>query len=458
MTTELPDPVPARPGELSVDLGLRAGTRLLVLRGLQYALVFVGGLITARTLGPTGRASYALPLNLALIGWLCFNISMEAALARLLSRGELDFFTAARASALATVALGGTGALAVVGVGLAFRAQLLGDASALAVVLAASTVPVNVAGLLAAALVFRRGRLRVYGITQVGAAATQLGLLLAFVLGGALTPESTLAINLVTAVALVVPLVVVLVRDLGPSILVPRVPRAQRRALLRTGAALHASSLALLLNLRLDLLLVGTLVAARSAGLYSLSTTLAELVFVATSTIGVAALQAQTELEEDEAVDYTVDFVRQTLALAVVFALVAAATAYPLVVLAYGEEWRGAVAPFVILTAGAVGLAVESPVRTLLLRVGRPRDISLAALAATLLNVLCNFAVIPVLGIVGAAIVSTLSYWAAAVLMLALMRRATGRRIRDVLAWPRRDDLVRRATRRAWGRRASCAG
>jgi O-antigen/teichoic acid export membrane protein len=399
-------------------------------------------LIVARVLGPHGRAQYALPLNLALVIWICVHLSIEASIARAVARREATFEQVAQAGTLLALVLGCVGFVLAAGLGLALRNSALAGAPIGAILAAAATVPAAMFGQLAASLLFRRGRLRGYAITQAAQGLLQLVLLGVVALTHRLRPTTTLEINLVVIVLANITLVVLLARDLGRGALVPRRNGPRLFALVRTGLVLHLASIALFLNLRIDLLLVGVMRSADAAGRYSLSTTLAELVLVGTATIGLAALRNQTELDAPRAVDYTIEFARRSLGIATLFAVIASALAYPLIVLAYGHVWSGSVLPFVILTVGAVGLAVESPVRGLLLRLGRPLAISLAAAVATIVNVALNLLLIPSLGISGAAIASACSYWLAAALMLALLQRTSGVRVGRALRFPSLSELA----------------
>jgi O-antigen/teichoic acid export membrane protein len=441
------------PGTLSADSEgvnstITEGGRLLGLRVLQYTFVFLGGLIVARALGPSGRAEYALPLNLAMICWVGCHLSVEAVAARLLARGEETYERMARLCSLATLVLGSAGAIATLAIGLLLRDEALGGASSTSVVLAAATVPFTVAAQLATALMLRRGRTRFYGWVGAVVAVGQFALLLVASVTGWLDPQQALAINLVAIAASAAILVGAIGRELGWGSLRPRVPGTLAARALRLGLVLHPSSIALFLNLRIDLLLVGVLLTAHQAGLYSLATVLGELVFVVAQTIALAALRHQTHLADDAAVDYTVDFIRQTFGLTIALVLMCLAGAYPFITLVYGAEWTGTVAPFMLLSLAAAGLAVEGPARGLLFRVARPRDISLAASAAALINLGLNLVLIPPLGISGAALASVCSYWFAAAAMLLLLRQSTGASVRRALGRPERDDLLPSLLRR----------
>jgi O-antigen/teichoic acid export membrane protein len=446
-----------------VELALRTGGRLLAHRAAQYGLAFLAGIIITRELGPSGRAGYALPLALSSTVWITTHLSIEAAAQRLLGRREATLREVAGLLAAATLGISVVGVAVTIVVGMLVRTALLGGVPPVSVVIAALTIPFSVAGQLSAALLFRLGALRAYGLIVAASGALQLALAISLAAAWHIDSRIALLIALAVIAATGIGLCAVLARHIGASALVPRASRALARSAFGAGLKLHASSLALYLNLKLDLLLVSALTNPHQTGLYSLSASLAELVFVATSTVSLSALQTQVEADEAHAAEYTVSFTRQTLALSVVIAALAAAGGFPFIVLAYGSTWIPSVAPFAVLTLAAVGLGVEMPTRNLLIRIARPLTISAAAIAALAINVGANLALIPQIGIMGSALASVLSYWVAALLMVWLVRRATQIPMRRTLTWPGSDEPIRElislafARRRGRGRQAAGA-
>ena len=405
-----------------VDASLASGRRLLGLRALQYGVAFLSGVTIARALGPEGRATYALALTFAAIVLVASHLSVEFAATRLLARAEATSAELTRVAVTAALVLGGAGmALATCG-GLALRAGALGGASATSVVLASAIIPPGIANLVFVAILLRRGQVGAYGLIQAGQAVLQLALLLAVTRTSGLSPEAVLAANLATVCASTLATAVVLARALGGRAVTPSRDVALLLRVMRLGLSLHGVSLAVYLNLRIDLLLVGALLSVRDAGLYSLAVSLAELCALATATLALAALKDQTELPVRAAVAFTAAFTRRTLVYAVGLAVLASAVCLPVIRTAYGEVWTPAALPFALLTLGSVALAVDGPARGLLLRVGRPWAISLAALTATAVNVVANLVLLPRLGLPGAAIASVVSYWTSAGLMVTLLR------------------------------------
>jgi len=426
----------------SASRTLREGGRLLRWRVGQYALGFASTLIIARALGTAGRAQYALPLNLATMVWVAIHLSLESAIARMLGRREVAFEVITRICLEAAVALGVAGLVITEVLGLALRSSALANAGEVTIALAAVSIPFMIFAQFATALLLRRGKATIYGRLQGVSALLQLVLLVGLSASARLSPATTLAVNLGIQALIALIMFVALTREVDVKAVVASPPGGMRLRVYGTGISLHVSSIALYLNLRVDLFLVGVLLGARRAGLYSLSTTLAELVLVATWTLSLAALRDQTDLPQGDAVSYTLEYVRQSLGMATVFVLILIAASYPLVTLAYGPAWRGSVLPLVILAAGAVGLVIEGPVRGILFRIARPLTISVFSAIAMVLNLVLNLVLVPRLGIDGAALASLVSYWIAGLMMLGLLSRYTRGSVLVVFSRPRRDDVV----------------
>jgi O-antigen/teichoic acid export membrane protein len=417
-------------------------------RAVQFLFLFLLSLVATRALGPSGRGQYALALNLATIVWVLCHLSVEHSIGRMLARKEASLVELCHLASLFALALGLVGVTIALAIGLSVRDSLLGDASPATVVLAAATIPFTLIGQMAAALLLRIGELRAYGWVIASGAAVQFVLVVGIEAGVGLTPSLAMLCALLTVALVGIALVVLLARRVGLHALAPVSEWRLVRSALRTGIRLQAASVALWLNLNVDLLLVGLLASTREAGLYSLSASLAEIVFVAVSTVALAALETQTKVDAKTAVAYTMDFIGQNLGVAVVLALCAAALSFPFIIVVYGSAWRASVLPFALLMPAVVALAVEGPARDMLIRIAPPLAISAASVAGLALNAGLNFLLIPQMGIEGASLASVLSYWLAGGLMLYLLSHYGEVPMRQALRLPRRGDVIPSLLRR----------
>jgi O-antigen/teichoic acid export membrane protein len=440
--------------DLIVSSSLRGGGRLLGFRAVQFGSLFLLSLVAARALGPDGRGQYALALNLATMVWVVTHLSVEQSAARMLARREATVVELCRLSSLFVLTLGLLGTAVALAIGLSARAGLLGDASVGTVVLAAATIPFTLAGQMATALLLRSGELRPYGWIIALASVVQLGLVIGLEIGIGLTPELAMVAALATIALMAIALATVLGLRVGFRALLPGSTRLVGPAL-RVGLRLQPASIALWLNLKIDLLLVGLLTSAHQAGLYSLSANLADIVFTAVSTIGLAALETQTRADAKAAAGFTADFISQNLGIATGLGLLSAALAFPFILVVYGAAWRASILPFVLLMPAVVALAVEGPARDLLVRIASPVLISAASAAGLTLNIALNFVFVPSIGIAGASIASVLSYWLAATLMLYMLSRYGDVPVGRALRLPRRGDALPQLLRQRLKRAAS---
>ena len=448
--TEAPPPSLTEP-ELLVSSAMGGGGRLLGFRAVQFVFLFLLSLIATRALGPDGRGQYALALNLATMVWVISHLSVEQSVARMMARKEATLAQLGRLASFFALTLGLIGAAATLAIGLPERDALLGGANTATVALAAATVPFTLIGQMATALLLRMGLLRPYGWTIAVGAVIQFLLIVGLELGVGLSPQLTMLAALLTIAGVGLTLATVLARRIGIRALVPIAEPRLIRSALHIGIRLQPASIALWLNLKVDLFLVGLLATTHEAGLYSLSASLADIVFTAVSTIALAALEAQTKAGAKAAASYTVDFISQNIGVAVLLGLAAALVSYPFIVFVYGAEWEASVLPFILLMPAVVALAIEEPARGLLVRIAPPLVISAAAAAGLALNVALNFALVPAIGISGASLASVVSYWLAGVLMLYLLSRYGNVPMRDAVRLPRHDDALPRLLRRVVG-------
>ena len=219
------------------------------------------------------------------------------------------------------------------------------------------------------------------------------------------------------------------------------------KRMLQDGLALHPMSVSFQLAAQLDLLLGGgTRFDSRCRPVFTLPFPRRRRVSCR-SRVAQGALHMQATVDEAEAIRGTIDFSRQCLQIAVVTAVAASLVAYPGIVLVYGDRWAGSVVPFVILSIAGIAVAFESPMRTVVARVGRPITLALLAVVMMGANVLLTVALIGLFGMIGAAIGTVFAYWLFAFGLIWLLRRAAPNAELHELFRPRRSDLLAAAVR-----------
>jgi O-antigen/teichoic acid export membrane protein len=407
-----------------IDAAVPGGARMVAMKLVQYVALFAANVVVARALGPSERAQYALPLALMAVVLVVVDLSIDQASGRALARRQASLGQLFGVAAATSVAFGLVGAGSCLLIGSLVSQELLAGASFAAVALAAAALPFALAAKTFGGLLLRAGRLGAFGAVNAASGALQLAGVVLLQAGPGLNPERALAVFAVATAMLAAGSALFVrqeVRRRNASVELP--PRRVFGRLLRDGLMLQGASIGLFLMFRIDLLLVAALTSARQVGLYSLAASLAEIVFVAAITLAQTGLHRITEEPAGVAARFTAVFTRRVVIIGAAAGALVAAASYPGIPLLYGEAWRGSVTPLAILAGAAVAITLAAPVQAYLVREGRLRDISVIALGSLAANIVLNLALIPLLGIAGAAIASLVTYWGFGLLLTRQFRR-----------------------------------
>ncbi len=175
------------------------------------------------------------------------------------------------------------------------------------------------------------------------------------------------------------------------------------------GLRLHPGTVAQFLNYRLDLFLVGLFLSPTEVGLYATATVLAEILWEIPNSIR-TVLVYQVSANHQRAVDMTARVSRVIYALIGGLCLLVAVFAYPLIDLLYGEAYVAAVPALMCLLPGIWALSFGKLLVVYLTANGKPEVATLSAVVSLVSTVLLDLLLIPRIGIVGAAIASSVSY------------------------------------------------
>ncbi|WP_327089372.1 polysaccharide biosynthesis C-terminal domain-containing protein [Nonomuraea sp. NBC_01738] len=396
---------------------------ILAARAATLAMNALTGVVLARQLAPSGRGTYYVLISVAIMAHMIGNLSIDQALVTRWQRaGERP---ALRANCLLLGPLLGMVAAGVAAV----AATTLGsyDGESLAIALLAPAVVIT--STLLAGVLGLDGRVALVAWGSFAGSATQFILLLALAGSGRLTVAAAVPIWVLSTV---VPLALYL---RGGVRLADADPALALRSL-AVGARNHVGLVAIAVMLRVDLLMIDTAESARAAGLFSVATTLIDLVYVATSSLSLAALSRQATAEDGDAAEITARATRAAGLLGAGATLVLCGTAPVLIPLVYGADFRDSLAPLLGLAPGLLVFAATRPVWTHLLRLNRTGTATVMALSMFGLNVLLSLLLLPRFGALGCAIASSVSYGGFGLLQTAWFLRASGLPVSAVVAGP----------------------
>lgn len=165
------------------------------------------------------------------------------------------------------------------------------------------------------------------------------------------------------------------------------------------------------LHNRVDVLIIGSLLTSRDVGQYSTGVNLAQLLWNLPFAINIILFPYIAERESNDDVSIqTARITRATTMLLIIIAIPFAILAPFIIQLLYGSEYLPAVEPLRWLLPGIIAFGIVRVAGAHLL--GRNQLMAITALTgfAMILNVILNLSLIPILGINGAALASSVTY------------------------------------------------
>ena len=207
----------------------------------------------------------------------------------------------------------------------------------------------------------------------------------------------------------------------------------------RFGARAWIGSLSHLLNARTDQIITGIISTEAVLGIYAVAVNASEVLYYLPSAVVTALLPAVAAAEPATRLERTLRAYRAILLLTLALIVVAAALGPLLLPLAFGEAYRPAVVPFLLLLPSAIGFATMSVFTGSSLASLAPGRSSLGPLAALVCQTTLDLVLIPRAGASGASIAASVALLVGGAVAVVLYRS------RFPFAWallrPRSGDL-----------------
>jgi O-antigen/teichoic acid export membrane protein len=197
-----------------------------------------------------------------------------------------------------------------------------------------------------------------------------------------------------------------------------------------------------LLNYRIDVYVVATFASAGALGIYTVAVSGAESLGVLTQVASIVTAPHIGSLGREEAAELTARAMRSNFALALLAAGVLYFVATPLITVLYGHAFAPAAVAFRILLIGVIALSNGGIVSSFFtLQLGNPNvPLRIASLGAGVCLII-SLILVPRIGIVGAAIATSVAYVLSQVVVLLVFYRSSGIPLRKML-FPNPSDIV----------------
>jgi O-antigen/teichoic acid export membrane protein len=430
---------PAEAGR--VRLGFLGHVNLVLLTYVaNAALTFGVAVLVARALGPEGRGVYALFLLSASITQAVLSLGMGVSAVYYLAKRSLPLSRIVANSQQVTVASAVVSGLLVLLAWPIVGDTLLEHGAPYWVFAFAVPLFLNYSVL----TTVLQGTSRFLAMNAVILA--QPLVLLALLVGGvALGDVDTTAVLLFWSGATLAATILALALLGGRALRLPdllHVDWPSMRQQVRFGVQGQVGNLVQLLNYRLDQYIVLLFVSTAGVGIYAVSVTMSQSVWFIANAVAVVLLPRLTAADEADAARTTPLVCRNTLLLSALAAAGLGAVSPWLVEGLFGAKFGPSLAPLLWLLPGTVALAGSKILTSYIFSQGRPMTNSLITIASLVVTLAADFALIPSLGLTGAAIASSLAYGVHFALSLAAYRRLSGGSVWEAVI-VRGDDLRR---------------
>lgn len=381
-----------------------AGT--FVSRGLVVVLGLATAILTSRVLGPEGRGAFAVMITVGMVGIQLGNLGLPTANA---------YFVASRPRRLPALIGGslavGLGLGSVIGIAYYALARAIPQIAPLSsgtlLAWAAAWIPLGLTLSLFQNLLLGLKNIRLYNTLQAAQKALTVALLVGITLMGA---AGVLPFYLASLAVLALSVTFVtahLLRRTGGRAVLPAIVLWRRMA--GYGFRAYLAMLFSYLVLNFDLLMVAGMLGEADAGFYSIAVRMSEMMYMFPVALGSILFTTVASMKEDPWAFTRKVTIRLALLMAPVL-IVTGMFASPVIRLLFGEEFLPAVPALLWLLPGIFVLSINTVFMHFFAGIGMPLVAVISPAIAAGVNIALNLYMLPLWGIAGAAVASTISY------------------------------------------------
>jgi O-antigen/teichoic acid export membrane protein len=204
------------------------------------------------------------------------------------------------------------------------------------------------------------------------------------------------------------------------------------------GAQISLTAFATFLVYRLDQGILGYMVSTYQIGLYIMAVALAEKLRLLPSSIAVAFLPRLANELSSRQSQVPMVF-RLTVVISVVSMLILGILGAPVILVFFGRDYSGSIPSFLLLLPGIAALGGASVLFGDLITREKPKYSIWTSYTVLIVNVILCFCLIPIMGIAGAALASTISYTLASYMAILFYQRESRVPLKEMI--PRLEDV-----------------
>ena len=388
-------------------------------RILLIGMGLVTSVLVARILGPEGRGLYAVAMAVGAIGVQFGNLGLHASNTYYVARERSLLPALIGNTLLVSFVVGGSGSV-LAWIVFSLRPELA-PVHGLLLALSLLWIPFGLAYLLLQNLLLGIQEVRAYNKIELNNQFVAVVLTGLVILGGIVSVETVFVAGFIALVASF-SLALLGLKKHAKDFCLPSL--SLFRDNIRYGIKAYLAAFFSFLVLRIDLLMVKYMLGAEQTGYYSIAVTMADLVNMLP--VVVATILFPKICASESAAEKWIMTKKVTVVTGVILASfcgLAVIIARPLVRVLYGKPFLPSVPAFVWLMPGIFFLGVQVIAVQFLNSVGFPKVVVAVWGCCAFLNVLFNLWAIPNYGIIGASIVSSISYFMVFISVVFIIRK-----------------------------------
>jgi len=203
------------------------------------------------------------------------------------------------------------------------------------------------------------------------------------------------------------------------------------RDMLRYGIKSYIACLLFYFINRFDQILVNYFVGIAQAGIYSVAVQCAEFLLILPVSIGAILFQRVSSSREDKG-ELTAKVSRHTIFVLLIICMLTAVFSHYIIKILFGARFLPSVIPFLILIPGIFFLSLESIYMNDLAGRGLPPVTYITPAIGLIINIALNLILIPRVGVAGASIAASITYFIMFSISAAYLCRVINKRFSDL--------------------------
>lgn len=205
------------------------------------------------------------------------------------------------------------------------------------------------------------------------------------------------------------------------------------------GSKVYLANSLSFLNYRLDMFLITIFLTPIAVGFYSIAVSMAEKLLIIPGAFATVLLPKVASSGHGEANHLTSKVLRHTTLIMVVICLVMVVLINFIIKIFFGASFLPSALPFIVLLPGILAFSIGGILAADLSGRGKPQYAVWSSVTALIANIILNIILIPKMGITGAALASSISYWLDTFVVLGAFIYISKNNIKEVLIMKKED-------------------